>query len=58
MNRGVEIRLDGRRRPALGDPAAGDLRHRSPDGGDEHRRGQLMRLHIKSGRVVRSGERA
>src|SRR5205807_84674 len=35
-----------------GDPAAGDLRHRSPHGSDEHRRGQLMRLHVKSGRVV------
>jgi len=42
MNRGGRDRLDGRRRPALGDPAAGDLRHRSPDGGDEHRRGQLI----------------
>ena len=52
MNRGVEIDSTRRRRPALGDPAAGDLRHRGAHGGDEHRGGQLMRLHIKNGRIV------
>ena len=45
-------RFDRRRRPALGDPAAGDLRHRGAHGGDEHPGRQLMRLHIKNGRVV------
>ena len=30
-------RFGGRRRRALGDPAAGDLRHRGAHGGDEHR---------------------
>ena len=31
-------RLGGRRRRARGDPAAGDVRHRRADGGDEHDR--------------------
>ena len=39
MNRGVEIDSRGRRRRALGDPAAGDVRHRGAHGGDEHPRG-------------------
>ena len=43
MNRGVEIDSRGRRRRALGDPAAGDFRHRRAHGGDEHHRGELKR---------------
>ena len=34
-------RFAGRRRPALGDPAAGHLRHRGAHGGDVHRGGEL-----------------
>ena len=34
-------RFAGRRRRALGDPAAGDVRHRRAHGGDEHPRGEL-----------------
>ncbi len=45
-------RLLGRRRPAFGDPAAGDLRHLRAHGGDEHDRGRRMKLLIRNGRVV------
>ena len=34
-------RLGGGRRRALRHPAAGDVRYRGADGGDEHHRGQL-----------------
>ena len=37
-------RLRCRRRQPVGDPAAGDLRHRNPYGGDEHIGGKLNQL--------------
>ena len=37
MNRGVEIDSAVADGDARGDPAAGDVRHRGADGGDEHR---------------------
>jgi aspartate carbamoyltransferase catalytic subunit len=53
MNRGVEIDsavADGPQSVIL---AAGDLRHRRADGGDEHPRGQLtMKLSILNARVI------
>src|SRR5207253_3036891 len=45
-------RLLGRRRPPLGDPAAGDLRHRGAHGRHEHRGGLGMRLAIKNARII------
>jgi len=38
---GCRDRFFGRRRPALGDPAAGHFRHRRAHGGDEHPRRKL-----------------
>ena len=53
MNRGVEIDsavADGAR---IGDPAAGHVRHRGADGGDEHPRRKLtMRIEIRNGRII------
>ncbi len=37
MNRGVEIDSQVADGPQIGDPEAGDLRHRGAHGGDEHR---------------------
>ena len=48
-------RFGGGRRRALGDPAAGDVRHRGADGGDEHPRGQSVDAdedRDRNGRVV------
>src|SRR6185436_4188639 len=45
-------RFAGCRRPALGDPAAGHLRHRGAYGRHVHRGGELMKLLIKGGRIV------
>ena len=53
-------RLVGCRRRAFGDPAAGDVRHRRADGGDEHAGGQLSsattvtatNVEIRNGRLI------
>ena len=55
MNRGVEIDSSVADGAALGDPAAGDVRHRGAHGGDEHRGGELMtRSQIRNGTHHRS----
>ena len=55
MNRGVEIDSAVADGDARGDPAAGDVRHRGADGGDEHARraNSTMKIEIANGRVDR-----